>query len=65
MKAETVCGCSIDSAIRVIHLCGNRLLGQQWLLPLSMDEEYIKDAKKLRLLESTKRGKGESVGTSV
>ena len=65
VEAETVCRCSMDSAIRVIHLCGNRLLGQQWLLPLSMDEEYIKDTKKLTLLESTTPGKGESVGTSV
>ena len=41
VECEAVARCSMDTAIKVVQIVANRIFGQNWLLPLSMDEEYI------------------------
>ena len=52
VECETVNRCSLDSAIRCIQTVANRVFKQQWKLPLSMDEEYLRDTKLLKKLEA-------------
>ena len=59
VECESVARCSMDTTIKVIQIVANRIFGQTWVLPLSMNEKYLKDVKTLRRLKNSLSSKGQ------
>ena len=55
VECETVARCSMDTTVKVLQIIANKIFGQNWSLPLSMNDKYVRDMKTLRQL---KKGMG-------
>ena len=53
VECETTARCSLAIAIEVTQIVANRIFGQNWLLPLSMDKDHLRD---VQLLKRAKKG---------
>ena len=48
VECETTARCSLATAIEVTQIVANRIFGQKWLLPLSMDKDHLREVKYLK-----------------
>ena len=48
VECETTARCSLSTSIEVVQIVANRIFGQKWELPLSLDKNHLQDIKRIK-----------------
>ena len=60
VECETTARCSITTAISVTQIIANRIFGQNWELPLSLDKAHLRDIQILKKANSEQPSENET-----